>query len=46
MNARDHKVNRALARKEMPLRAGRPGGPHKDKSRYTRKTKHKDKRYE
>jgi len=33
-------------RREMPVFAGRGGGFHKDKSKYTRKTKHKDKQYD
>ena len=41
MNTQDAKTLAKLRRRDMPLRAGRPGGPHRDKSKYTRKVKHK-----
>jgi hypothetical protein len=41
VHAQDAKTLASLRRKDMPLRAGRPGGPHKDKSKYNRKTKHR-----
>jgi hypothetical protein len=41
VNKTDAKTLARLRRKDMPVYAGRAGGPHKDKSRYNRKTKHR-----
>lgn len=42
VNAQDEKTLAKLRRRDMPLRAGRGAGYHKNKAKYTRKTKHKD----
>lgn len=42
MNTTDAKTLAKLRRRDMPLRAGRGGGFHKNKAKYTRKPKHKD----
>jgi len=41
MNTQDAKTLARLRRRDMPLRAGRGAGYHRDKSKYTRKQKHK-----
>lgn len=42
MNTQDAKTLARLRRRDMPLRAGRGAGYHKNRAKYTRKTKHKD----
>lgn len=41
MNATDAKTLAAIRRRDVPLRAGRGGGFHKNKAKYSRKTKHR-----
>lgn len=41
MNTQDAKTLARLRRRDMPLRAGRGGGFHKNAAKYSRKTKHK-----
>jgi len=41
VNTTDAKTLARLRRRDMPLRAGRGGGFHKNKAKYTRKAKHK-----
>lgn len=42
VNERDAKTLAALRRRDMPLRNGRGGGYHKNKAKYNRKQKHKN----
>lgn len=46
MNREDAKTLARLRRRDVPLRAGRGAGYHKNKAKYSRKQKHKGRGYE